>query len=241
MANNIRIYTKRNLRKNWFENFFSSLSVTNWIILVNVIVFVVLSVLLLINQNSIKYFAIQPNFIFQGKYFWTFVTSMFSHTWLFHLFANMITLMFIGSFVERIIGRKRYLWFYLISGLIASVFFVVFAYFFGSTNPESLGFGLFGSPEIFALGASGAIFGLAGVITMLVPRLKVLVFFIIPMRMWAAMVFFLVVFWALSAFYGLPIGNSAHFGGFICGLIYGGYLRKKYKRKIVRLNQMVGA
>ncbi len=240
MVKGIRFYTKRNLKKNSVQEFFGKLSVTNWIILINVVVFVIANILFLINQDYIKFFALKPNYVLQGKFLWTFITSMFSHIMLFHLFANMITLMFIGGFVEKLIGSKRYLRFYLFAGIVASLLFVFSAYFFGSTNTESLGFGIFGSPEIFALGASGAIFGLAGIITMLIPKLRVLVFFIIPMRMWAAMVFFLVVFWALSAFYGLPIGNSAHFGGFICGLVYGGYLRKKYRRKVARLNQMVG-
>jgi uncharacterized protein len=236
MNRNLRVYTRRNLKSSPINNFFKRFTITNWLIFVNVIVFVVLNIFYVLNQNSIAYFALQPNFILQGKYLWTFFTSMFSHFAFWHLFANMVTLMFLGGFVEKIIGKKRYIWFYLISGIIASVFFIFLSYFFGNTE---LGERIFGSPAIFALGASGAIFGLAGLITMLLPKLKVLVFFIIPMPMWAAMVFFLGVFWVLSAFYGLPIGNSAHFGGFICGLVYGGYLRKKYRRKVARLNQMI--
>jgi membrane associated rhomboid family serine protease len=68
-------------------------------------------------------------------------------------------------------------------------------------------------------------------LTILIPKMKVLVFFVIPMRMWMAMVFFLVFFWFLSAYAGLPIGNSAHFGGFVTGLMYGIYLKQKFPNK----------
>ncbi len=66
--------------------------------------------------------------------------------------------------------------------------------------------------------------------------MKVLVFFVIPMRMWMAMVFFLGFFWILSAYAGLPIGNSAHLGGFVTGLAYGLYLKYKFpnKTKLIR-------
>ncbi|MEA3329186.1 MAG: rhomboid family intramembrane serine protease [Nanoarchaeota archaeon] len=237
MNRGLRIYTRKNLKQTLLQTFFRNLSVTHWIILVNVVVFVVATILFLINQENLKYFALNPNFFMQGKYLWTLLISMFSHVYLWHLFANMITLMFIGGFVERLIGRKRYLRFYLISGIVASLFFVLLAYFFGGSD---LGRSLFGSPEIFALGASGAVFGLAGLITVLIPRMKVLAFFIIPMQIWVAMVFFLGFFWALSVFYGLPIGNSAHLGGFVTGMIYGAYLRNKFPRKVARLGRMVG-
>jgi len=45
--------------------------------------------------------------------------------------------------------------------------------------------------------------------------------------------------WLVSAGTGLPIGNTAHFGGFLVGIIYGVYLRKKYPRKIQLLNQHI--
>jgi hypothetical protein len=208
---------------------FSSFSVTSILITINIIVWLIILFALSINPDFIKYFALQPSLFIQGGYMWTILVSMFSHIFFWHIFANMITLLFIGGFIERILGKKRYLIFYLVSGIIASLLFVFLSVLFGNSF---WGERIFGSPQIFALGASGAIFGLAGVITILMPRIKVLVFFIVPMPMWIAMVFFLGFFWVLSAFSGLPIGNSAHFGGFLVGMAYGLYLKNKYPRKI---------
>ncbi len=210
--------------------FFSSkgLSYTNWIIIINVIFFFIFYPIIISNESFINYIALNPSNVMNGKYIWTIITSMFMHGSISHLFVNMISLLFIGNFVEKLIGRKRFLSFYLIAGLVASLLFIAMSYAFGNTE---LGISLFGSPNTFAVGASGAIFGLGGLLAILTPRLPVLVFFIVPMPMWAAMVFLMGVLAFFSAVGGLPIGNSAHLGGLLCGLIFGLYIKKKYKRK----------
>ena len=178
--------------------------------------------------SFIQYLALQPASILQGKYLWTFITSMFMHASVGHIFANMVSLIFIGGFVEKLIGKKRFLWLYFIGGLIASLFFVLFAGFLGTSV---FGARAFGSPLSFAVGASGAIFALGGLLAVLTPKLKVLAFFIIPMPMWFAMVIFTVVIWFMTLLLSINIGNTAHLGGLIVGLVYGFYLRKKYPKK----------
>lgn len=217
-----RKYTKKYLKPGFFEN----LSVTNWIILVNVVFFIFSLFLIAQNQNFLEFLALKPSNIFQGKYLWSILTSMFMHANLTHLFVNMLSLMFIGNFVERIIGRKRFFYFYMLSGLMAGLFFVFFALIFKSEL------------NIFAVGASGAIFGLGGLLMILTPNLPVLVFFIIPMKMWKAMLFLLFGIWLISLAAKLPIGNIAHLGGLLVGVVYGLYLRKKYRRKVAMLNRM---
>jgi len=208
------------------KGFFSSLSATNWIILINVIVFVVVSLLVLQNSNFLDYVALKPSNILQGKNLWTLVTSVFMHGSFTHIFVNMLSLAFIGNFVEKIIGRKRFFWFYLISGIIASLIFVLLALIFSSEM------------NVYAVGASGAIFALGGLLMILTPKLPVLVFFIVPMPMWIAMIFLLGVLWIISLLAGIPIGNTAHLGGLLTGIIYGLYLKNKYKRKVMVLNRM---
>lgn len=220
----------------------SRFSLTTQLIILNVAIFFVLVVSLLIlgytnsslAEQLVSFIAVNPSLVVKG-YFWTILTSAFVHLSFSHLLVNMISLFFLGSFVERLIGKKRYVWFYLISGIVASLFFVGFGYI-GTEFPSTQS--VFGSASDYAVGASGAIFGLAGLLAVILPNLRVLVFFVIPMRLWAAMVFLLFGLWLISALAGLPIGNTAHFGGLVVGLVYGIYLRLKYPHKVTLINRM---
>lgn len=237
----LRTYTKSRIDPDPLQKinrFSRQYSVTTWIIIINVIVFII--TLLLVGFFNIEqvfaYLALQPSLFFQG-YVWTLITSMFMHANFTHLFVNMVSLFFIGNFIEKLIGRKRYFWLYMLSGITAGLFFVFFAFYLGSTNPDSLAYRLVGSPEIFAVGASGAIFALGGLLTILTPRLKVYVFFILPMQMWIAMLVLLLVLWAASIGAGLPFGNTAHLGGLLVGVFYALYLKNKYKRKTAMIQR----
>lgn len=232
MNRQLRIYTKRNLKPSFFDNFLRKHSITTWLIIVNVIVFIIAFSLIVIlgeefAEKIFSLIALQPNAFFVGQA-WQLLTSMFMHGNFTHLFVNMLSLFFIGNFIEKLVGRKRFFWLYMISGLFAGIFFVFLAYFLGTTE---LGMRVFGSPEIFAVGASGAIFALAGLLAVLTPKLRVYVMFIIPMQMWFAMVVLLGGFWLASIWGNLPIGNTAHLGGLLVGVGYGFYLRKKYPEK----------
>lgn len=258
----------------------SHFSVTSILIFLNVLAFLVFTILLASGVFPVDFIALKPSSIVHGMSLWTLLTSMFMHAGFAHLFFNMISLFFIGSFVERIIGRKRYLWFYIISGLVAAVFFVLPAYYFGNTL---LGARIFGAPGEIGVGASGAIFGLAGLLAVLIPRKKIyliagpllaiilqsILTAIYPNAPWLGVVSMFVTvyifiaifsmfsfnpgtrrfsipiempFWILpivaiiplviiGVFVPLPIGNTAHFGGLLVGVLYGLYLRKKYQRK----------
>ncbi|MEM1577674.1 MAG: rhomboid family intramembrane serine protease [Candidatus Pacearchaeota archaeon] len=206
-------------------------SFTLSILIINLIFYLIFLVAFYLNRNFIDYIALKPANIVKGKYLWTIVTSMFAHSpaSVFHIFANMISLIFIGSFLERIIGRKRFIFIYLISGIIANLFFILFSLIFKNEF------------NAYALGASGAIFGLIGVVILLTPKLKVFVFPIpFPLPIWIASLIALFGLWIISIIAGLPIGNTAHLGGFITGIFYGLYLRMKYKRKVALLNKYLG-
>lgn len=94
-----QVYPRRRLLPN--------LSMNTYLILINVILFVVFSLFISFNYAPIDYIAIKPLNILNGKFLWTFITSMFMHGGIFHLFANMLSLLFIGSFIEKLIGKKR--------------------------------------------------------------------------------------------------------------------------------------
>lgn len=204
----------------------NKLSVNMQLIIANVFFFILFTVLISLNVLSIDAVAIKPSNILQGKYLWTFITSMFMHAGFFHLFANMLSMLFIGSFIEKILGRKRYFWFYLFAGIFAGIIFILSAVLF----PQYL--------DTYAVGASGALFGIAGLMVVLTPNLPLYVMFIpIPVKAKYAIPGLLVLLWLISVAGNVPIGNSAHLGGLIAGLIYGFYLRKKYRKKSVYLRK----
>jgi membrane associated rhomboid family serine protease len=195
-------------------------NITLWLIGINVVFFLAVAILSLsFGDGVLNYVAFNPADFVSGTHVWTIITSIFMHGSVTHLLVNMLSLMFLGSFVEKLIGSKRYLGIYLISGIIANLFYVLFAYLFGGMN-------------IPAVGASGAIFGVAGMLVILTPKMPVYIMFIpVAMPMWFGVILMLVVMWLLTITINLPIGNAAHLGGLLCGLVYALYLRKKFPHK----------
>ena len=217
------VYQVYNNKKN---NFLSRMSVNSILISVNIFLFIIFTILISLGVLSVENVAIKPANILAGKYLWTFVTSMFMHGGFFHLFANMLSLFFVGSLVEKLVGRKRYFLFYMISGIFAGLIFVLAGLLFGLDL------------NTYAVGASGALFGLVGLLVLLTPNLSVYVMFIpIPIKMKYAAPGILLLLWLISIAGNVPIGNVAHLGGLIAGLLYGIYLRQKYPRKSAMIRQ----
>jgi uncharacterized protein len=152
---------------------------------------------------------------------WILITHMFLHGGFWHLFFNMYVLFMFGPLLEQKIGPKRFLTVYFLSGIIAGLGY-------------SLVYLIF-RPEQGALGASGAIMGMLGALIMVMPDLKLLLFFIIPMPLWVAGIII-----ALIDFFGLffpsDIANLAHLFGMAVGLLYGLSLRRRKKQAVKKFN-----
>jgi len=141
---------------------------------------------------------------------WTLITSLFVHDFPWHIFANMFSLYFLGSYLCNIIGDARFCAVYFAGGIIGNFFYILIE-------------DLLGHPNSLAFGASGAIFAVAGAFMMLAPKMKVIVFPIpIPMPLWVAIIG---GFLLMSFFPG--VAWQAHLGGLIVGLIAGFFLRKR--------------
>ena len=157
------------MKNSVFGRLVSLVSYTNRLILVNVVLFVVFSIFISINPSYLKFIEINAqNFLFSG-YLWTLFTSMFMHQGFFHLFVNMISLFFLGNLSEQIIGRKRFLHVYFLAGIVGALFFVFGAWFGNLVGLSSV----FGGVGDFAAGASGALFGLLGLLAVLIPKYRV--------------------------------------------------------------------
>jgi len=145
----------------------------------------------------------------------SFVTAMFLHGGPMHIASNMLYLWIFGNNVEDRMGRLRFLIFYLITGVVASLVQVF-------TSPNS---------RIPTIGASGAIAGVLGAYIVLFPKARVqtLVFLGYFARVAQLPALVVLGFWfVLQLFNGLlAIGVAqlggvawfAHIGGFIAGLL----------------------
>jgi membrane associated rhomboid family serine protease len=146
----------------------------------------------------------------------TIITSMFMHGGFAHILGNMIFLLIFGDNIENKIGHFRYIFFYLICGIIAAFAHVYSTLYFG------------GNMLVPTLGASGAISGVLGAYLLLFPRRRVAVilfYFITEVPAIAAIgIWFL--FQLVSGIGLLGTGTQsggvaygAHVGGFIAGFI----------------------
>jgi membrane associated rhomboid family serine protease len=138
----------------------------------------------------------------------TLFLHMFLHGGLFHLAGNMLYLWIFGNNVEDVLGRFRFLAFYLFCGLSASLTHVLF-------NPSS---------TVPMIGASGAIAGVLGAYALLFPRARVRTFvflfiFIEVVPVPAALVLGL---WFVAQVMNVGLGGGvawfAHIGGFLVGM-----------------------
>ncbi len=155
----------------------------------------------------IRAFVLVPSLVSSQP--WRLLTHIFLHANTMHLFSNMFVLFLFGSYLERIIGEKRFLRLYLFSGLLAG-----------------LGQGF--SSSVPSLGASGAVFGVVGMLALLRPRMIIYVY-MMPMPMIVAAIGYM--FWEYLLINSPDgIGHAAHFTGELVSIIYGLYWRWKYMR-----------
>jgi uncharacterized protein len=135
---------------------------------------------------------------------WRFVTAIFMHGGVVHLLYNLVALLFFGIVLENLIGSKRFLIIFLFSGIIANIVSVNF-------YPASLG-------------ASGAIMGIIGALTIIRPMMMVWAFgLILPM-------FIAAILWVIGDTLGIfmpsGVGNIAHLSGIAVGFLTGFLMRK---------------
>ena len=151
---------------------------------------------------------------------YAYVTSMFVHQGFFHLFGNMIYLFLFGCCVEDLVGRDRYLVFYLVGGFIAELFFI-------ATQP------LHFASHVHLGGASGAISACMGMYLCLRANtditFKYFYFFLrrADYGEWEIPAWMVIGFWFLKDLFWMVIGilfPDRHGGGTAFGAHVGGLL-----------------
>lgn len=188
-------------------------SVTFWIFIVCV------GVLCL--QNNIEGFT-EEFYLIQTES-WklhTWVTHVFMHGDWWHLFGNMVGVLSIGYMVEGLMGKRKYLILYLLTGVLGAVVQMGFYYL---TDPPNVVHAL--------VGASGALCGIVGALVYYRPNTTLLLFFIIPMRTITLFWVFLGIGFTYTVINYLGGGDNvahlAHNGGLISGYFLAKFLIKK--------------
>ena len=150
---------------------------------------------------------------------WRVLTFQFLHADGMHLFSNMIGIFFFGPFVEKWWGSKKFVVFYLVSGVAGALLYMVLFYagwFGGEFIPgtEIL------SSYIPLVGASAGIFAILVSTAVIAPNLRILLFFVIPMSMRTFAIGALVFATLMILTNGQNAGGEAgHLGGAILGFI----------------------
>lgn len=188
------------------------------IVLINIIVFVILSIM---GDTENGYFMLMhgagytPYIIQHGEYY-RLVTAMFLHFGIQHLFYNMLVLLFLGDTLEKLAGKLRFLVIYMVGGVAGNIVSVIFDYM----------------TEDYAIsaGASGAIFAVIGALVGVVVLNRGRIPEYTGKR--------LMLMAGLSVLQGLTasgVDNCAHIGGMLCGFL----LAMLFHRKLTLKGQRV--
>jgi rhomboid protease GluP len=166
--------------------------ITLSLITINIILFFTLN-----NPIYIDYFynlvQINSAVIYQNQ-IWRLFTSMFMHGDLNHLISNMFGLLLFGSYIEQYLSKTKYIFIYVISGLIGNLFTLI----------------LYPS-YVVSYGASGAIFGIVGVVAVMIYFEGERIFLILAT---------LYLLYFISSSFGPGINLWAHLFGLVSGGIF---------------------
>jgi len=179
-------------------------------VLVLIIINFVFFISTLFNDEIAFRLSLIPRFFTESP--WTLLTAMFVHADFWHLFGNMLTLYFFGTFLTRLIGNNRFLLLYFIGGIAGNALYL-----------------WLGEPLSYVIGASGAIYAIAGALVVMMPKLTVRLYFILPMPLWVVVLVFFVA-WSF-----IPgVAWQAHLGGLAVGLIAGYFFRRRIRYDFYR-------
>lgn len=159
----------------------------------------------------IRWFGLHPAWVFSKFQIWPIFTYMFLHSQsdLFHLLFNMFVLWMFGCEVERTLGAREFIKYYLICGIGAGLVHML----------------IYFDSDIAVVGASGAIYGVMVAFAVLFPErvITLLLFLFLPFQIKAK--YLVMIFAAISLFYGVfasgrGVADFAHLGGMAVGFAY---------------------
>ncbi|MFK7911497.1 MAG: rhomboid family intramembrane serine protease [Akkermansiaceae bacterium] len=195
----------------------ASAPVVKWLLIINIAVY--FSDMLFFDWRLSMWGHFSAGYALEKFQLWRFLSFQFLHADGRHLLFNMLGLFFFGHFAERWWGSKKFLYYYLATGVAGAVLYVILYYvgWFGKA-PIQVGDELLSAAYIPLVGASAGIFGILACVAVIAPNLRVYLFFVIPMsmRLFAigALVFSTVIIITNGDNAG---GEAGHLGGAILG------------------------
>ncbi len=194
---------------------FQQQGVLSQIIIINVAIFLTINLVGNLSHLYLTPYLAMPigGMAFLYK-FWTIFTYMFTHENLGHVFWNMLLFYFTSQIFFTILGQKKMLYVYVMSGISGGALILILGLLF----PAS-----FGHSMLF--GASAAVLGVGAVMAIYSPNYRVYLFGILEMPY---KYFYLLTF-GLSTIIDLSVntgGKISHIGGALFGVLYGYYLKK---------------
>lgn len=207
----INLYSKcmNNLIRRPFK--YSNIGVVYWLIGINVLIFVLMKFSgPRFSYNMIVHMAMIPAAITEYRWVWTFITYMFLHDInnFTHILFNMLGLFIFGIHVERQMGSREFLFFYIVTGALAGFFSFCVYYFTGNHI-------------VFLMGASGALFAVELAYAVFFPTSIIYIWGILPLRAPVMVLGFtaLELFFALTGRQG-NVAHLTHLAGFAFGWFY---------------------
>lgn len=169
---------------------------------------VIVHLITTVAPRAVFYLAMVPSLVVNSRAYWQFLTYMFVHSNFSHILFNMLGLFFFGTGVERRIGSREFLMFYLITGTLAG-FFSFLVYF------------ATGDYNVVLVGASGAVYAVLLAFATYYPEARIYIFGVFPVRAPILVLLYTVisVFSQLSG-RGTNIAHLTHLAGFIFAFLY---------------------
>jgi len=182
---------------------YSNANVAVWLIAINVAVFALEYLFPVVRA----YLAMTPILVLSG-WLWQPFTYMFAHWDISHLLVNMLGILFFGTQVERELGSKEFLLYYLLTGFLAGVFsFAVYLFLGGARVP--------------LLGASGAIFAVLLAFATIFPQAEIYIWGIFPVRAPLLVLGYTAIELGSQLFsFRDSVAHLTHLAGFIFGWLY---------------------
>lgn len=189
---------EKKVHKEQVKQFFKSLPYVNvTIVLVNVLIFILCAFTgkVLYNKGAFSILLIQ-----ETKEYYRFLTSIFLHADVDHLFSNMLVLFFLGNGLEKRIGHIKYGVLYFLSAMGGQLLSAVYESYYGNM--------------FTSVGASGAVFGVIAAVFVMV---------IIQGGKWEditlSRMLLMIGYSLYSGFISENVNNAAHIGGFVAGCL----------------------